>query len=170
MSLPFDEGVVPGPKVPGMRVYVASSFRNERCAGVVDALRAAGHLVYDFRDPLGNGETFSWREVDPGWEAWDVGEYRNALHSRPADAAFALDMVALEKADACVLVLPCGRSAYLEMGYAVGRCKRTVVLLGGEKLVPELMYRMIDARAETVEQVVEFLSGGVGDDARRLFR
>ena len=153
-----------------MRVYVASSFRNARCAEVVAALRGAGHLTYDFRDPLGDGKTFSWQEVDPGWQAWDVGEYRNALHSRAADRAFGLDMVALEKADACVLVLPCGRSAHLEMGYAVGRCKRTVVLLGGEPLVPELMYRMIDARAETVEQVLEFLSVGDDGDRGRLFR
>ena len=37
-------------------------------------------------------------------------------------------MDALLEADACVLVLPCGASAHLEFGYAVGAEKLTAVL------------------------------------------
>ena len=33
------------------RIYVASSWRNKYFPEVVDALRAAGHQVYDFRNP-----------------------------------------------------------------------------------------------------------------------
>ena len=39
------------------------------------------------------------------------------------------DMAALRSADATVLVLPCGRSAHLELGWAAGSGQRTVVLL-----------------------------------------
>jgi hypothetical protein len=46
-----------------------------------------------------------------------------------AEDGFALDMGALEWCDACVLVLPCGRSAHLEAGWAAGAGKFTVGLL-----------------------------------------
>ena len=36
-----------------MKIYVASSWRNERQPDVVQALRNAGHDVYDFRHPHG---------------------------------------------------------------------------------------------------------------------
>lgn len=39
------------------KIYVASSWRNKYYSEVVDTLRAAGHEVYDFRNPPhgGNG-------------------------------------------------------------------------------------------------------------------
>jgi nucleoside 2-deoxyribosyltransferase len=49
-------------------------------------------------------------------------------------------MDALEDCDACVLVMPCGRSAHLEAGFAIGAGKPTAILISeGE---PELMYKM----------------------------
>jgi hypothetical protein len=41
----------PGPQRRYVRVYVASSWRNGQQPAVVAALRAAGHEVYDFREP-----------------------------------------------------------------------------------------------------------------------
>jgi len=46
-----------------MRVYVASSWRNEKQPAVVKALREAGHEVYDFRSPTPGNTGFSWRKV-----------------------------------------------------------------------------------------------------------
>lgn len=34
-----------------MKIYLASSWRNERQPAVLAALREAGHEVYDFRNP-----------------------------------------------------------------------------------------------------------------------
>lgn len=65
-------------------------------------------------------------------------------------------MGALLECDACVLVMPCGRSAHLELGWAAGAGKDTAILLfDGE---PELMYQMVDLLASDVSQVVEWLS------------
>jgi len=36
------------------------------------------------------------------------------------------DIKAMEACDACVLVLPCGRSAHTEAGWFAGRGKKTV--------------------------------------------
>jgi hypothetical protein len=50
------------------------------------------------------------------------------------------DFAAMEKADTFVMVLPCGKSAHLELGWAIGAGKRTAILLE-DPVEPELMYR-----------------------------
>jgi hypothetical protein len=79
-----------------------------------------------------------------GSESADVEEYRKALTHPIAEDGFARDFEALQKADVVLLVLPCGRSAHLELGWAVGAGKRTIILLDGPVVVPELMYKMVD--------------------------
>lgn len=109
-------------------VYVASSWRNPWQLGVVKILRAVGLEVYDFRNPGPGEHGFSWSEIDENWRAWTPEEYRKALGHPIAERGFGLDMRALRAADACVLVQPCGTSAHLELGYAVGASKKTAVL------------------------------------------
>lgn len=110
-----------------MRIYVASSWRNPYQPAVVSHLRTFGFEVYDFKSPDPSGG-FSWKEVDPRWQEWSLTEYRKALLSSAAVRGFERDMEALRRCDACVLVQPCGTSAHLELGWAVGAKKRTVVL------------------------------------------
>lgn len=111
-----------------MKIYVASSWRNPWQPGVVDLLRNLGHEVYDFREPREGERGFSWREVDPEWKAWSPERYRKGLAHPTAQAGFKSDMDALKWADACVAVLPHGRSAALELGWACGAGKKTAVL------------------------------------------
>jgi hypothetical protein len=99
-----------------MKVYVASSWRNLLQPAIVTVLRRCGHEVYDFRNPAPGNVGFSWREVSPGWENWTPQEYREGLKHPIAQAGFALDMNALRACEACVLVLPSGRSASLVPG------------------------------------------------------
>ena len=56
-----------------------------------------------------------------------------------------------------VLLLPCGRSAHLEAGWALGRRKPTCIVLGGGPVDPELMYLMADYIAPTAASVFEWL-------------
>ena len=137
------------------KVYVASSWRNQLQPFVVSALREAGHDVYDFKNPAPGNNGFHWSDIDPEWESWTPAQLREA-HTHPiAEACFKLDMDALVAADVCVLVMPSGRSAHLEAGYAVGAGKPTVVLLAeGE---PELMYKMAST-VLTVAEAVEFVN------------
>lgn len=138
-----------------MKIYVASSWRNAQQPGVVAALRADGHDVYDYKNPP-EPTVFGWREIHPDWGRWTPEQFRDALEHPIARAAFESDMRALREADATVLVLPCGRSAHLELGWAVGHGQRTVVLLAeGE---PELMYRMCDRLCLTIDEVLGFLA------------
>jgi hypothetical protein len=125
-------------------IYVASSWRNEaRQQATVAVLRDWGADVYDFRRPSRGALGFSWSEIDPGWKDWTGAELVKALEHPIARDGFRADMNALKAADLVVLVLPCGRSAHLELGHAVGAGKPTAVLLTDDN-EPELMYSMCD--------------------------
>lgn len=139
-----------------MKVYVASSWRNTEQPAVVEALRRVGHEVYDFRNPAPEAEGFRWSAIDPDWQSWSPERFREALEHPLAIAGETRDREALEACEACVLILPCGRSAHLELGYAIGAGKRTAVLLSAEE--PELMYRMVDRLCLDLDEVLAFLS------------
>ena len=140
------------------KIYVASSWRNNSQGSVVEALRAAGHEVYDFKNPAEGDNGFHWSEIDSDWQTWNGASFISALASEQAERGFKLDMDALRWCDACVLVLPCGRSAHLELGWACGAGKRTITLLDGTgPNEPELMYKMLDAICLDIREVIEAL-------------
>lgn len=131
-----------------MRVYVASSWRNQIQPAIVRLCRTMGHEVYDFREPTAGNHGFSWHEIDPSIPRGPADlilpaeQIRSMLDHPASRDGFALDMGALEWCEACVLVLPCGRSAHLEAGWAVGAGKLTVGLLADGE--PDLMWKMLD--------------------------
>lgn len=139
------------------RIYVASSWRNELQPEVVMALRADGRVVYDFKNPRPFNTGFKWSEIDPNWEQWTPAEYRAALDHPVAQRGFASDFDAMKWADTFVLVLPCGRSAHLELGWAAGQGKQTLILL--DKMEPELMVKMVDHICLDLEEVRDVLAG-----------
>jgi hypothetical protein len=140
------------------RIYVASSWRNTFYPEVVDALNAIGHLVYDFRNPAPDNAGFAWSDIDPEWLGWTPDAYRDLLDHPVAQSGFKLDMDALNWCDTLVLVLPCGRSAHLELGYAVGKGKDTWVLLREDGFEPELMYAMVGQLVCSLDELSEGLT------------
>ncbi len=126
------------------KIYVASSWRNAIQQDIVKLLRDAGHEVYDFKNPSPDSHGFSWSEVNREWLKWSPEEFAKDLYSgHPAvERGYSFDKNALDWADTCVLVLPCGRSAHLEAGYAAGQGKLTLFYLHPDKFEPELMYRL----------------------------
>ena len=139
-----------------MRLYVASSWRNDLQPSVVATLREAGHTVYDFKNPAPGDHGFGWKQCATDEQLLNPKKFRDEVLTHPvAKAAFAKDMTALKDADATVLVLPCGRSAHLELGYAVGAGQRTVVLLDDPISEPELMHLMCDAICVSMKEVLE---------------
>jgi hypothetical protein len=152
-------------------VYVASSWRNPVQPVVVATLRAAGIDCYDFRNPATG---FSWREVRPDYDGpiqrmevrwkgadWEpVDTYIEMVNHPRAIEGFDADFGAMQRADTFVLVLPCGKSAHLELGWAVGAGKRTAILLE-DPVEPELMYRMVDHMSPNLLDLLGWL--GVED-------
>jgi hypothetical protein len=139
-------------------IYVASSWRNEHQQRVVRELREANLSTYDFRNPSEGLSGFSWSSIDPDWKRWTTDEFIAALGHTTADKGFMYDMHALHECDACLLVLPCGRSAHLEAGYAAGHNKPLVIYIP-EPGEPELMYAMADLVTNDLSLAVGFLKG-----------
>ena len=124
-----------------MHIYVASSWRNEHQPKVVKALRSWGHEVYDFRNPGEGRIGFDWQHIDQDYENWNLDEYRLAINHPIAEAGFLSDFQAMERADAFVMVMPCGNSAHIETGWAIGKGKPTAILIFDLER-PDLMYKM----------------------------
>lgn len=140
-------------------VYVASSWRCDMQPFVIETLKAAGIEHYDFRNPEG-GTGFAWSEIDPNWMNWTAKEYIAALEHPAAIRGFKSDFDAMQRADTFILVLPCGRSAHLELGWAVGAGKRTAIFTqDGEE--PELMAKMVDLVTPSIMDLLAWL--GVED-------
>ena len=135
------------------RIYVASSWRNPYFPEVVTRLREAGHEVYDFRNPPHGGTGFHWTDIDPKAPEWTFAQYAEGLHHPLAERQFQADIDALTWADTCVLVLPCGRSAHTEAGWMAGAGKRVLAYIP-EMVEPELMYKLFDGVAGSLEELV----------------
>lgn len=139
-----------------MSIYVASSWRNTtHLDEVINRLRADGHEdVYDFRASAG----FSWEQCDPSWDrnsmqtATPPLRITELLRHPAAVKGYGTDLDALDFAQLCVLVMPCGRSAHLELGYAIGRGKPSIVYLP-EPCEPELMWKLASAVASNLDDV-----------------
>lgn len=136
-----------------MKIYVASSWRNDIQPEVVETLRKAGHEVYDFKNPRPGDHGFHWSDIDPDWQNWTPEQFIAGLHHPIAQRGFASDMDALRDCDTCVLVLPCGRSAHIEAGWAAGAGKRVIVYIP-EQCEPELMYSMTTAQCDSMDELL----------------
>ncbi len=139
------------------KIYVATSWRNERQPAIVERLRSEGHEVYDFRNPAPGDTGFHWSEIDADWEDWSAAWYRCALDHPVARRGFACDRGAMQWADTCVLVLPCGRSAHIEAGWFAGNGRRLLILLDNQP-EPELMYKMADHICLDLDEAIRELA------------
>jgi hypothetical protein len=138
-----------------MKIYVASSWRNDLQPEVVRRLREADHSVYDFRNPAPGDHGFSWKQVHQNPPPWSAEDTRATLHHPVAQHGFDLDFGAMQWADAIVMVQPCGRSAALELGWGAGAGKLCIALLAdGQE--PELMLKVAKL-CVSVEEVIEVL-------------
>ena len=138
-----------------MRIYVASSWRNLAQPAIVQMLRAEGHEVYDFKDPEDNGDSgFHWSDIDSDWQQWSPAQFRESLAHPIAKNGFKRDFDAMAWAEAFVLVMPCGRSAHLEAGWAIGAGKPTAFYLSDGE--PELMYGMASDLVIGAKEMLEW--------------
>ena len=128
---------------------MASSWQNDVYPKVVETLRQAGHDVYDFRRQGGSDSNPSEMTSDRLLDFLDEPKVRSIFQN---------DMDALIASDAVVCVLPCGRSAHLELGYGIGAGKRTV-LLWHDGDAPDIMHKAVDSIVFKVVDIAGALTG-----------
>ena len=136
------------------RIYAASSWRNPYQAEIVQRLRRE-HEVYDIKNPPYSAD-FRWEDIGLTLPC-TAHDYREAVLSHPRAAqGFEADFRAMRWADTGLLILPCGRSAHLELGWMAGAGKRTIILTrDGEE--PELMALLADHICLDLDEVMGLL-------------
>lgn len=138
------------------KIYLASSWQNKEYEQVLNTLRLEGYETYDFKHPE-NMElsSFDWEKLDKEYNRWTSSDFKKALNHPETIKAFQKDFQAMQEADLCVLLLPCGRSAHSEAGWMKGNGKNVFILDLSENPKPELMYRMYDDYLTETQELIE---------------
>ena len=132
-------------------IYLAGSLRNPRIRPVGNALRAEGFDVMDEWHTPGERADDSWQE----YERERGRSFKDALAGRGATNIFLFDKSYIDLCDALVVVMPAGKSAMLELGYASGMGKRVYILLdGNEPERFEVMPNFATSVFSTVDELV----------------
>jgi hypothetical protein len=125
-------------KEEGMsKIYLVGALKNDNIPKLAASLRSDGHDVFDDWFSAGIHADTIWKD----YEQNRGRTYIQALRAPVAEKNFSFDVDNIEASDTVILVLPAGRSAHLELGYAAGLRKDTHILLDCEYDRWDLMYR-----------------------------
>lgn len=135
-----------------MKIYLASSWKNKEIVDfIASELRGQGHEVDNFSDSSNGRFVFDWRELK-----LNNINAKTFLNDKRTQRAFQEDKKMIEWADAIVMIMPCGRSSHLEMGYAIGKGKRSIIYYP-HGFVPgefETMYGFADLITDSLTDVL----------------
>ena len=99
--------------------------------------------------------------ADENWQRYEKirgRNYKEALKGIAATNIFLFDRSYIDISDVGVLVLPCGKSAFLELGYAKGCGKKTFILLDGhEPPRYDIMPNFVDKVCFDIEELKQEL-------------
>ena len=121
------------------KIYLIGSLREPKVPEVAQALRKAGHEVFD--DWYSAGP-----RADDHWQAYETSRghnYKEALDGYAAIDVFEFDHHHLDRNEIAILVLPAGKSGHLELGYFIGTGKPGYILFDDdvEKCRWDVMYQ-----------------------------
>lgn len=140
-------------------VFISGSLRHSRVIEVTQALADAGLSVFS-----------DWRatapDADDHWKAYEQArgrDYTTALASPAARNVVNFDRTNLENSNSLVLVYPAGRSAHMELGYALGLSKPGFVLLDADADNDrwDVMLGMATGVYRDMEELVKAIRGAV---------
>lgn len=134
-------------------VYVIGSLRNDLVPDVAKSLRQEGFDAFDNWYAAGKTADDSWQEY-----SHQKGlSYTEALSSREANHVFRFDKAYLDLCDAAILVMPAGKSGFLELGYVLGSGKPAYILLdeGSEKNRYDVMPQFASIVSNNLFDIVE---------------
>lgn len=117
-------------------IYLIGSLRNPKIPEIEKALESEGFDV--FADWYSAGP-----EADDYWRDYERGKGHNlaqALAEPAAQHVYNFDRHYLERSDTVVLVMPAGKSAHLELGWALGQGKKGYILLEEDPDRYDVMY------------------------------
>ncbi len=139
-----------------MKIYIASSWKNEiELKQIAQILRNKGHMVDLFCETTNSRTAFHWScfvEKEEDLIKYDATSF---IKEEKVQKAFIQDKAWLDWAECCILVLPSGRSAHLEAGYAKGQGKKLYILGGFEKGEFDVMYGFADILTDNINDIIQ---------------
>lgn len=139
-------------------IYVIGALKNPKVNEVANALRGEGWDVFD--DWMAPGP-----ETDSYWKAYELQRgrtYREALEGPHAKTVFNFDHHYLNEAKCVVLVMPAGRSGFLELGWALGQGKPGYVLLEEDPERWDVMVQFATGVVSSLEELSVKLAANFG--------
>jgi nucleoside 2-deoxyribosyltransferase len=109
-------------------IYLMGSLKNWEIINIAKELRTLGFEVFD-----------SW--ISPGPEADDFWRqyskqrglsHKDALNDWSAQHIYEFDKHHIDRADIGIMIMPCGKSGHLELGYLIGQGKPGFILFNEE--------------------------------------
>jgi len=146
-----------------MRVYIASSWKNERMVYAIACnLRGHGHEVDCFCDESTGRYIFHWSEIlnSPDKSKGELNAI-TFLEDKRSQKAFKEDRKWLDWCECLILVLPAGNSSHLEAGYVKGQGKK-LVIQAPNGFIPgefDVMYGFADFMTEHSKELFQYLGG-----------
>ena len=105
-------------------IYLIGSLRNNKVPVISERLRKLGFEVFD--DWYAAGP-----EADDYWKKYEKQRghtYGEGLKNWHTEHVWAFDHKHLDRCDIAILYLPAGKSGHLELGYAIGKGKKSFIL------------------------------------------
>ena len=119
------------------KVYIIGALKNPIVPEFTNALVEAGFDAFsEWYTPGPEADQYLLDYAKRrGWS------YKRALNSYAAEHIFSFDYKHLQSADLAVMLMPCGKSGHLELGWHLGQGKPGFILFDSEPERFDLMYR-----------------------------
>lgn len=152
-----------------MKIYLASSWKNKKeVRELAEQLMVLSFVeVDDFTDPSLGRYVFSWDDLEDEYKnilgkVIPSSSYAQAIkfvQDERAIRAFKEDINQVRGSDVLILILPCGRSAHTEFGYAAAKGKKLIVYApdGFKTEDCEVMYNFADLMTYSLAEIYQKL-------------
>jgi hypothetical protein len=134
-------------------IYLIGSLRNPEVPNIANKLREAGLEVFD-----------DWHSAGPNADDHLRDHFlaqglnhKQILKTYAAKNIFEFDKRHILRASVVVLVMPAGKSGFLELGWALGNGKKGYILFDGDPERVDVMFQFADAVVYSVEELLENL-------------
>ena len=137
------------------KIYIGGALANAEIVTVTKALADEGYDAFSEWYTPGPEADVLWRDYELA-----LGyTYREALQRASAKNTFEFDKRNIDDSDVFVMVLPCGKSAHLELGYAIGKGIRGIIYMPNEPERWDVMYGFAYRVVHTIEELLEAING-----------
>jgi len=140
-----------------LKIYIASSWRNEKAAReLAEYLRDQGFEVDCFCDPSTGRDILRRIDYEHELKSLDAIEF---IKDHRVEKIYMVNKYEIKLKDVCILLLPSGKSCHLEAGYAKGNGKKLFIYGDFPKGEVEAMYLFADGifRREELNKMTQTL-------------